>query len=97
MPDPRPVAMLRWTEDGELQLGMFGDGVRMLVIDERCPDDRIYEVTHREPLSSLDLLVPPGSEIGHRNDDRHAALVERMTALFEGRPHLAIVPSGGGA
>lgn len=97
MADPRPVAVLRWTEDGELQLGIFGDGCRMLVIDERCPHDRVYEVTHREPLNALASLVPPDAEIGHRDDDRQEALVARMTALFDGKPHLQAVPGSGGS
>lgn len=95
--DHRPVAVLRWSEDGDLQLGMFGAGCRMLVVDERCPHDRIYEVTQRAPLEAIDAIIPPGSEIGHAGDERHTALVERMTALFEGRPHLVAVPSGGAA
>jgi hypothetical protein len=95
--DLRPVAVVRWTDDGEMQLGIFGDGVRMLVIDERSPHDRLFEITHREPLRALDALVPAGSEIGHRDDDRHDAMVERMRSLFEGKPHLTAVPSGGTA
>lgn len=90
----RPVALLRWTEDGELQLGMFGDGIRMLVIDERVPHDRVYEVTHREQLHALDALIPPGTEVGHADDERHEALVARMTALFNGKPHLRVVSGG---
>lgn len=92
--DPRPVALLRWTEDGELQLGMFGDGIRMLVIDEQVPHDRVYEVTHREQLHALDALIPPGTEVGHAGDERHEALVARMTALFNGKPHLRAVSGG---
>lgn len=94
--DQRPVAILRWTEEGELQLGMFGDGIRMLVVDERAPHDRVYEVTHREPLKALDALIPPGTEIGHAADERHDALVARMTALFEGKPHLQVIASNPG-
>ena len=95
MADCRPVAVLRWTEEGELQLGIFGDSCRMLVVDERCQHDRVFEVTHREPLKALDALIPPGTEVGHAADDRHEALVAKMTALFEGRPHLTVVPSSG--
>lgn len=92
--DDRPVAVVRWTEDGELQLGMFGEGLRMLVVDERATHDRVYEITHREPLKALERLVPSDSEIGSAEDDRHEALVARMTALFEGRPHLTAVRNG---
>lgn len=91
MADDRPVALIRFDEMGEMQLGIFGQGVRLVVIDERAPHDRVYEVTHREPLKALNRLVSPDEPIGHANEARHEAMVARMTALFAGKPHLQVV------
>ncbi|MES2138003.1 MAG: hypothetical protein V4502_13220 [Pseudomonadota bacterium] len=89
----QPVALVRFTTEGEMQLGMFGDGFRFLVIDERCPEDRVYELTAVQPRKVLEVLVPAGTAIGSANDERHDALVARMEALFTGRPHLTVVGS----
>lgn len=80
-----------------MQFGLFGDGCRFLVIDERCPHDRVYEVTHREPLAKLEQMIPVDAEIGHAGDGRQEALVGVVMAAVEGRPHLAVAPSGGEA
>jgi hypothetical protein len=90
-----PVALVRFLPDGELELFAFADEggaeLRMLVVDERCPSDRVYEIVERVPLAGLSALVKPGEPIGSRDDARHAALLAMVEAAREGRTHLEIV------
>lgn len=84
-----PVALVQIARDGSLRLSVFGEApLRLLVVDERCPADRVYEVTERQPQADLDELVPPGAAIGHAADGRHAALLNRIEAAQSGRRHL---------
>lgn len=86
------VALARFTVEGALQLSIYGDGpMRFLVVDERTPGDRVYEVTSRLPVEGLAAMIPDGSPIGTKDDERHQALRGRIDAAMQGRPHLRSV------
>jgi hypothetical protein len=72
---------------------IVGDDVQVFVVDENAPGDRVYEMTDRDTIDSIQRLIPEGSIIGSSNDERHAALENRILAHQDGRPLLAIVPS----
>jgi hypothetical protein len=64
-------------------------GVRLLVIDERCQSDRVYEVENRPEAEIVGLIGE--SEIGHGNDERMPAIKARIEAGLDGRPYLEVV------
>lgn len=83
-----PTVVVRWTEPGgQPQLLVFGEGVRLIAIDESAAGDRLFEVTTRLPLEDLAKLVGSGETIGNRHEPRHAALMARIDAAADGRKH----------
>lgn len=49
---------------------VFGDNdVRMFVVDENAPDDRVYEILRRYKREEIVQLIPNGSEIDNMNDE----------------------------
>lgn len=49
---------------------VFGDDdVRLFVVDENAPDDRVYEIVDRHKREEIVKLIPNGSEIGNTNDE----------------------------
>ncbi|MDE0878550.1 MAG: hypothetical protein OSB00_07775 [Sphingomonas bacterium] len=77
--------------DGNQEYRAFGVGdARFLVIDERCPDDRVYRITVREPSAALTALIG-ASPIGDRFEERHVALAAQINAQLTGVCPLSIV------
>lgn len=78
----KPTAVVHFDSRGEPAYYTM-DGCRLLVIDERAPTDRVYEITtflSQEDLSSL----LDGDVIGSQYDDRHPALSARITEALGG-------------
>lgn len=49
---------------------VFGDNnVRMFVVDENAPNDRVYEILRRHKPAEIVELIPSGSEIDNMNDE----------------------------
>jgi hypothetical protein len=69
----------------------IGDGVRLFVVDDNCPNDRVFEYTRRDPASVFAELIPDGSEIGSPQDARHEACANRINAALDGRKPFSIV------
>lgn len=67
-----PTVIVRFDDDGELEFYAEGD-VRLLIIDERCDTDRVYEISDRYTRSQIDELIGDGT-IGHRFDGSAAAI-----------------------
>lgn len=61
-------AIVHFDERGEISFHVEGD-VRLLIIDERVPDDRVYEVTDRSTPSEIDAIVRD-DKIGNRFDGK---------------------------
>lgn len=92
MTDSKGIVVLRFDEDGEQSYHVFGDaGVRLFIVDERSPNDRVYEVLSRDDPSTFRDLIPEGAEIGSSDDERHVAIVHRVEALRDGRKFLSVV------
>lgn len=68
-----------------------GDEVRVFVVDEGAPDDRVYELLQRHDASIIRELIPDGTVIGNMNDERHAAIENRITADLDGRPRFSLI------
>ncbi|QAY77907.1 hypothetical protein [Sphingosinicella sp. BN140058] len=87
-----PIALLRFTADGEMQMCIAGEEpIRFLVVDDRCPNDRVYEVTTRIGAAEFARIVPEDASVGSKADERHEALVARIEAAINGRSHLRSV------
>lgn len=42
---------------------VFGDNVRMFVVDENAPDDRVVEIKSRDTLEKISGIIPDGSDV----------------------------------
>lgn len=92
MAEIEQVVIVRFDEDGEIDYTVIGDDrVRLFIVDERAPHDRVYEYTSSDPVERLREIIPRGSIIGSQHDDRHEAIVARILAAREGRAHLEVV------
>lgn len=82
------AVVVTWTEDGDVIYTVCGDErVRLFIVDERSPNDRVYEWVDRSPPETLREIIRD-DEIGHKNDARHAAIEAKLIAALEGKPHL---------
>ncbi len=92
---PSPAtAIVHIAADGEVDYQVT-EGTRLLVVDERAPGDRVYEVTSR--ITAADVITLIGAdEVGSQHDDRHPVLAARVIAAQEGRSHLRLVDDGEG-
>jgi hypothetical protein len=87
------VVVIHFDENGEQSYYVFGDKIRLFTVDERVPNDRVYEWLSRSRPYMLRQLIPDDSEIGNQNDERHEAIKHRVLAADEGRKHLSVVES----
>lgn len=85
------AVIVRFDEDGELSYHAFGD-VRLFIVDERCPHDRVYEYLDRPPIKQFRELIPEGSEIGSCLDERHEAIANAVLAKLRGEERFKLVP-----
>jgi hypothetical protein len=85
-----PTVIVHFDEQGELNYHVQGD-VRMFIVDERAPDDRVYEWTPRATPEAIGAMLGPDPDIGSSGDARHAALAARIEAAQQGRAHLHAV------
>lgn len=87
-----PVVIVRILPTGNAQyLAFDGPPVRLFIVDECAPGDRVYEITDRHPAPMLHALVRPGEPIGSQHDERHQALMSRVEAARNGTPNLRSV------
>jgi hypothetical protein len=85
------TVIVRYDSHGEIEFLVNGENVRLYIVDERAPGDRVYEILTRTPDAVIEQIVPVGESIGNNLDERHAVLAHKITAYVEGKPHLEIV------
>jgi hypothetical protein len=88
----RPTAVVHIDHDGATSYLTCGD-VRLLVIDERAPGDRVYATATTISPAKLAALIGDDA-VGSSGDSRHAALSGRILAEIDGQPHLRPVNEG---
>lgn len=88
------TVVVHFDEEGEQSYHVFGSDVRLFIVDERVPNDRVYEVLRREEPATFRDLIPDGAEIGSSQDERHSAIVNRINALRDGKPFLTLATTG---
>ena len=84
-----PVVVVHIAEDGAFRYLVHGEA-RLLIVDERAPHDRVYEITDRVSAQEIADVLRDDA-IGSRNDDRHEAISARILTFISGRPHLRVV------
>lgn len=56
-------------EEGEdVPVHIYGENVRVFVVDENAPDDRVVEIKPRDTIEKISEIIPDGSEVFH--DDK---------------------------
>lgn len=66
-----PTVIVRYDDDGEIEFYAEGD-VRLLIVDERCSADRVYEITDRYTRQQVAEIIGD-DKIGSRFDGSEAA------------------------
>ena len=84
------TVIVRFGQDGELSYHVYGD-TRLYIVDERAPDDRVYEWLPRATAEDIADLILVGSTIGNGQDERHPVLAHRIRSAIAGKPHLSVV------
>lgn len=87
-PQP-PVAIIYINEDGETEYHVT-EGVRLFIVDERAPEDRVFEVTPKSTHVEV-MAIIGDSPIGHEGDSRHEAIAARVREAETGEPRLRLV------
>jgi len=82
------IAIVHYDEHGVETFHICGDArFRLFVVDDRAPNDRVYEMTDRCKADDIKKLMRD-DPIGHRNDSRHAAIEARILEAATGAPRL---------
>lgn len=88
MPEIEHIVIVHRQENGDVNYHVAGDDrVRVFIVDEQAPDDRVYEWTQRCDRSVVDEILGD-SPRGHKGDARHEALKHKIERAMEGRSHL---------
>lgn len=85
------VVIVYYDESGEIDFHVFGKSARLFIIDERAPNDRVYEWLPRSSKRLLKRLIPDDCPIGSSADERHEAIAHRVLTRGEGKAHLDLV------
>jgi len=84
-----PVVVVHIAEDGAFRYLVHGEA-RLLIVDERAPHDRVYEIVDRVSGQEISDVLRD-NPIGSSNDDRHEAIAAKVLTFVNGRPHLRVV------
>lgn len=84
--------VVHYDKDGETSYFVTGDRVRLFVVDERAPNDRVYEFLSRDTPHGIKEILKD-DPIGSSQDDRHAGIKARIEEFIDGKPRLTIVES----
>lgn len=89
MTKDRPICVVHISEDGDIDYLLNG-GAMFLVVDERAPRDRVYQMTMQTPHKEIMALLG-SSPIGSRHDSRHAAVAHRIKRALQGKRRFGLV------
>lgn len=81
------MVVVHFDEQGEPTFHVCGDHVRLMIIDERAPGDRVYEWLPRDDDDHMKQILGDGP-IGSSADDRHAAIANVIRRTMAGKKHL---------
>jgi hypothetical protein len=80
----KDVVVVHYDRAGNVAFHVAGKG-RLLVVDERCPGDRVYECLARE---SIDVIkdIMGDDDIGSMRDAMHEEIVEQVVEALSDQP-----------
>ena len=84
------VVLIHIDETGDQNYYVAGDSTRLIIVDERCPNDRVYECLGRDDPTEIERIIGD-SPIGSSQDEQHPALERRIARALSGKPHLEVV------
>lgn len=86
----QPMCLVLINDDGTVNYTRT-EGVRMFIVDENAPSDRVYEIsTFSDPRLFAEIIG--NGTIGRRGDGSPSeARLNAAIAKYEGRSHLAVV------
>jgi hypothetical protein len=84
--DRGPICIVHIGENGDIDYLLNGEAVMFLVVDERAPLDRVYQITKQTPLETIAALLGD-SPIGSRHDPRHADVVRAIDRTLRSKGH----------
>ena len=76
---------------GDMSYFVNGEQVRLFIVDECSPNDRVYEWLPRCDVAQIAAVIPADSDIGSDQDDRHEAITHAVEAMIAGKRHLEVV------
>jgi len=77
------TVIVRFDEAGEISYHVSGQSVRLYIVDERAPDDRVYEWTLRDTAEEVQSILGT-SPVGSSADERHAAIEHTIRHVSKG-------------
>lgn len=91
--DIQAMVVIRWAVNGDVDYHIADpDGrVAVVVVDERCPDDRCYELLHRDNPEAVSALAP--MPWGHMQDDKHEQATVRVLRAKNGLSVVGVCPA----
>jgi hypothetical protein len=90
MSDLKAIVVAHIQENGDMYYHIYGT-VRVFTVDERVPNDRVYEHLLRSTDEMIGKIIGD-STVGSSEDSRHAALKHKIEAFMDDAPALSVVP-----
>lgn len=74
------IVVVHFDRDGDCDFLASGD-LRLIIVDERAPHDRAYEIKGRDDQSAIWEIIGDEEKIGSCDDERHECDDERHEAV----------------
>ena len=84
------IVIVRFDERGEHDYEVLGDGVCLFIVDERAPNDRVYEWLPRATADEIKAILRD-DPIGSSQDSRHEAIKNTILSAIELRPKFKVI------
>lgn len=81
------LVIVHYDANGETSFFCAGDEIRLFIVDERAPRDRVYEWLSRDSADTIRGILRD-DPIGSSADERHEAIKHKVLRALEGKPHL---------
>lgn len=82
--------IVHFDHHGDINYLVNGEAVRLFIVDERAPHDRVFEWLPRNGPGEIIAMLGE-SEIGNNQDARHEAVAHFINNALAGKPHLRAV------
>ncbi|GGD30918.1 hypothetical protein [Aureimonas glaciei] len=77
---------IHFDEDGEFRIYQSGEGVTVYVIDDRVPNDRVYQLQPASQADEIEALIGK-SPIGSADDEKHDFITAQILGGYYGGSH----------